>query len=259
MPIVAAGEPPGALSFWPRRHAGAPDGSRRVELAARSIPPGNPFSRRVVPQGTFETPKAATIPAVGDSRLSPEAHGLESATRRRSVQQQSRGVPGSATVDTPMGVVYTICGIYSVSLLAERERDPARGPVAPPARLGDGGGGERMTRRGGRDPDDARFPIRRGGAGAGAACPDGGKAGDARGRRKPNRGRDAAGPDIGTGRGYAEIRDEAVGANRRLRFRPTGPADRTFAGDGPTADARLDVAEMVFGIHRGLAIGGAGR
>ena len=122
-----------------------------------------------------------------------------------------------------------------------------------------------MTRRGGRDPDDARFRIRRGGAGA--ACPDGGKAGDARGRRKPNRGRDAAGPDIGTGRGYAEIRGEAVGANRRLRFRPTGPADRTFAGDGPTAaaaaagtaDARLDVEEMVFGIHRGLAIGGAGR
>ena len=53
-----------------------------------------------------------------------------------------------------------------------------------------------MTRRGGRDPDDARFRIRRGGAAAAAAG---------------------------------------------------------------TADARLDVEEMVFGIHRGLAIGGAGR
>ena len=120
-----------------------------------------------------------------------------------------------------------------------------------------------MTRRGGRDLDDARFRIRRGGAGA--ACLDGGKAGDARGRRrKPDCGRDATGPGVGTGRGYAEIRGEAAGANRRLSFRPAGRADRTFAGDGSTAaagtaGAGLDVEEMVSGIHRGLAIGGAGR
>ena len=56
-------------------------------------------------------------------------------------------------------------------------------------------------------------------------------------------------PDTGAGRQYTEIRGEAVGADRGLRFRSTGRANRTIAGDGSTpattaggaADARLEV------------------
>ncbi|MDE3261238.1 MAG: hypothetical protein OYL41_04545 [Acidobacteriota bacterium] len=73
--------------------------------------------------------------------------------------------------------------------------------------------------------------------------------------------------DAGTGREYAEIRGEAVGANRWFRFRSTGRRNRNFAGDGPriatvtagTANARPEVEEIILGVHQGLAAGAAGR
>lgn len=74
-------------------------------------------------------------------------------------------------------------------------------------------------------------------------------------------------PGTGAGREYAEIRGGRVGANGRLRWRSTGRADRTFAGDGSTTataaagtvDARLDAEEMVLAIHWAPAVGEAGR
>lgn len=85
--------------------------------------------------------------------------------------------------------------------------------------------------------------------------------------RAPNCERDAMRPDADAGREYAEIRGEAVDANPWLRFRSTGRTDRTFAGDrsgaatatAGKADARLEVEEIMLGVHRGLAAGKAGQ
>ena len=74
-------------------------------------------------------------------------------------------------------------------------------------------------------------------------------------------------PDTGTGREYAEIRGEAVGANSGLRFPSTNHADRTLARKGSkvaTAAAepthtRLEVEELVLGINWGLVAGEAER
>ena len=49
VPIVAAGDPPGALAIWARSRPDASDGSRPVEYIGRSIPPEKPGLRRGVP------------------------------------------------------------------------------------------------------------------------------------------------------------------------------------------------------------------